>query len=356
MASNNGEEAGAGIVRRLILPGLFVIGLFIMLWVRRDVGTTTTDDQTLSGDALGTTWSVRVIGNADVSATVQQLREAVDGALKTVDDQMSTWRDDSELSALNDQPVGIPLKIGHDLAVVLNRAREISEATDGAFDVTVGPLVAAWGFGAGRSLTPPADAELDALRKRLGYQHVVVKGLEATRRADVRIDLSAIAKGYAVDLIGKQLRALGFEAFMVEVGGEILTAGTKGDGSDWRLGIERPEKDVAARVAAQVITVRGLALATSGDYRQFREISGRMLSHTIDPRTGRPTDSAVTSVSVVTTDCTTADAWATALMVLGPSGLARAETAGLAVLMLVRNPDGSTTTHETESFASLRVR
>ncbi|MFT5431301.1 MAG: thiamine biosynthesis lipoprotein [Myxococcota bacterium] len=354
MAADNGEEAGAGIVRRLILPGLFVIGLFIMLWVRRDDGTA--NDHSLTGSALGTTWSVRVVGNADVSATVEQLRDAIDGALKTVDDQMSTWRDDSQLSALNRQPIDVPLAIGSDLATVLTRAREISKATDGAFDVTVGPLVAAWGFGAGKSATPPTDAALADLRKRLGYQYVVVAGRFATRTADVRIDLSAIAKGYAVDLIGKRLRTLGFDAFMVEVGGEILTSGSKGDGSAWRLGIERPEKELAARVAEQVIDVRGLALATSGDYRQFREVDGAVVSHTIDPRTGRPAAMAVTSVSVVARDCTTADAWATALMVLGPAALARAERAELAVLMLVRQSDGTTITHETESFAAIRVR
>jgi thiamine biosynthesis lipoprotein len=270
---------------------------------------------------------------------------------------MSTYRDDSELSRFNRFAANEPFPVAPETLEVFRIAREVSDLSGGAFDVTVGPLVAAWGFGAtDRVPAPPSAAEITALRARVGFDRIEIDpgaGTLTKTRADVESDLSAIAKGYAVDQVAAALRELGHGNFLVEVGGEVRAGGRRLDGALWRVAIEKP--DSALRGIYEVVSLRDVALATSGDYRNYYEVGGRRISHTIDPRTARPIDHTLASVSVLHADAVHADALATALNVLGPeAGYALAEREGLAAYFLVRRDDEGFVSLETPAFARAR--
>jgi thiamine biosynthesis lipoprotein len=237
-------------------------------------------------------------------------------------------------------------------------ALDVGTRSEGAFDVTVGPLVERWGFGAHGAMTKlPTDTELDALRGRLGHDHLGFDPKAGTLRKDaaaLRVDLSAIAKGYGVDQAAAALREAGHTDFMVEVGGEIRTAGATEAGRAWRLAVEKPNP--TERAIYEVVELRDRAMATSGDYRNFTEVGGKRYSHTIDPTTGRPVTHRLASVSVVAPTCAEADAMATALNVLGPErGLALAEREGLPALFLVGTPDDLEAL-ATDAWVQLRVQ
>ena len=348
------SDPGSGVgLRRFFFPALFVAALFSTLWLRGAPISSSNDvvsesnEWSLGGHALGTTWSVK--GWGGIPNTVE-LRQALEKVLDGVDASMSTWRKDSELSRMNRSGL-TPVPVSKQLLSVLTAAEQVSKATNGAFDVTVGPLVAAWGFGAKRTEVPPDAAELAPLRARVGYTLLSIDATKSTvtrARDDVSIDLSAIAKGYAVDRMGDVLRAAGLTHWMVEVGGEVLVAGLNAESQSWKLGIEEPT--AGGRSVALAIALTDGALATSGDYRQFRLVDGKMVSHTIDPRTGAPVSHGPASVSVIANDCMSADAWATALMVLGPEGLPLATDMGLGVLILERQPDKSIKQHMNAAF------
>ena len=224
----------------------------------------------------------------------------------------------------------------------------------GGDEIAVGPLVAAWGFGAGARAPGhgPAGAELAALRERIGFGLLEIDlsaGTARKQHPQLVCDLSAIAKGFAVDEVAHALSQLGWTDFLVEVGGEVRAAGERPEGGAWRVGIERP--DEASRAVQGVVVLRDAAMATSGDYRSFYEVEGRRLSHLVDPRTGRPITHQLASVSVVHPEAILADAWATALAVLGPeAGLARAEAEGIEAYFLVRADGDAFVARRTPGF------
>ena len=224
---------------------------------------------------------------------------------------------------------------------MVRAAQEISERTGGAYDVTVGPLVNAWGFGAEESRPDLGGEEIAALLERVGFEQLELDAEERTlrrRRADLYVDLSSIAKGYAVDLVAEALAAEGLGDVWVEVGGEVRAAGRNAEGRAWRLGIERPRLEPGA--LQRILPLADAAVATSGDYRNYRERDGVRFSHIIDPRSGWPIRHRLASVSVVHERCTVADGLATALLVLGPDeGWEMALADDLAVLFLVRDGD-----------------
>jgi len=297
---------------------------------------------------MGTDFTVRIRG---LSIEEQQAAaDAVRVALDDVDDRMSTWKSDSELSRLNRARVGEAVPLSPPLRDVLRVAREVHDASGGAFDVTVGPAVDAWGFGPSDPEAPPSEPEVAQLMERIGMDLLVVTGDTASRtRADLSVDLSAVAKGYAVDRVLAALADLGHHASMVEVGGEIRVGG--GD-QPWRIAIERP--DPRRRQVARVLSLQDISLATSGDYRNVRRTGDGWVSHTIDPRTARPVTHGLASVSVLAVDCARADAWATALNVLGPKeGLALARELELAALLTWRDVDGGMVSAETPAFTHL---
>jgi thiamine biosynthesis lipoprotein len=293
---------------------------------------------------MGTTYSVKVVADALDGEERQRIAAVIEETLAEVNRLMSTYDPDSELSRLNRHRSSEPFPVSPPTLEVLRVAQSVSELSGGAFDVTVGPLVAAWGFGAdGREVSRPTPGELEQLRERVGYELVsidVASSSVSKANPDTVCDLSAVAKGYAVDRVAAALLALGFANFLVEVGGEVKVRGENEAGAPWRLGIEAP--DQAPHRVQRAIELRDAAMATSGDYRSFYLQDGARVSHIIDPRSGRPIDHNLAAVSVIHEDAVYADALATALLVLGPeAGYALAEREGLAAYFIVREADAA---------------
>lgn len=309
------------------------------------------------GDTMGTRYGVKLAGGFD-EARAAALRAAVHAALDGVDRRMSAYRADSELSAFNRAPAAVPFALSAELYAVLDAAQAVSRQSDGAFDVTVAPLVDTWGFGPpqGRATrSVPPLARVQAQRPAVGYRALRLD--EATRsatklREGLRADLGGIAKGYGVDLAARALEAEGVHGYMIEAGGEVRVRGRHADGRPWRIGIERP--DAWPPRAHYVVALAGGAMATSGDYRIYFEQDGKRYSHEIDPASGFPIDHRLASVTVVAGDCMTADALATALIVLGPErGWALAQAQGLAAYFIERAAEGRFTDRATPAFAAL---
>lgn len=295
-----------------------------------------------SGKIFGTTYHVKAHGVGPDGPDQARFEALVAEALASVDADMSTYKADSELSQFNRLGPGSAFEFGAQTTAVLRVSDAVVTASDGAFDPTVGPLVRAWGFGPDER--PSAPPNVDALRRRVGWSKLELEldgahGRVTKTLAGQEIDLSAVAKGYGVDRVAEALTAAGVPHYMVEVGGEVRTAGHNPDGQAWRIGIERP--DAGVRAIEAVVALSDRALATSGDYRNYYEVDGRRVSHTIDPRTGAPIEHRLASVSVVAPTCAEADAWATALNVLGPdAGAATARARRLEFMMIVRTTDG----------------
>ncbi len=295
----------------------------------------------LSGPTMGTAYRVSLAEQLSASET-ETLRVGVEAALARVDALMSTYRSESELSRFNASAAGEWIGITADTASVIAEAQRTGSVSGGAFDATVGPLVDLWGFGPRHGAGVPSDeaiADASALTGSEAFRFDSAQGAIRKFRDGLRVDLSGVAKGYAVDLVAAHLDAVGLDSYLIDVGGELEARGRKKDGSLWRIGIERPLS--GRRQVQRVVVVDGGAVATSGDYRNFFEREGRRFSHTIDPRTGRPVEHALASVSVMAERAMTADALSTAMMVLGPDeGLALAERLDLPALFLLRGQDG----------------
>ncbi|MFK7818815.1 MAG: FAD:protein FMN transferase [Planctomycetaceae bacterium] len=292
----------------------------------------------LTGECMGTTWSVTINGPVPEKA-----RERIQAELDLVDKLMSTWREDSEISRFNTSESTDWFDVSPATAHVISAAQDISDKTKGAFDITVSPLIALWNFdkNTGRAVIPP-DEDIAACQKKVGWKLLSVRLEPPALRKSVptlSINLSSIAKGYAVDRVADALGQLGLEGFLVEVGGEVRAAGLSPRGKPWAVGLEEPND--TAREVRESVSLRDQAMATSGDYRNFYIVDGKRYSHTIDPRTGRPIEHGLASVSVLSEACMQADAWATAISVMGPkAGRKAASDFGLATRLVVRNPRG----------------
>lgn len=289
----------------------------------------------ITGQTMGTTYSVKWVETDNVAA--EDLKAAVDERLVAINRMMSTYDPESELSRFNTSNTTDWFDVSPQTATVVAKALEVARLSDGAFDPTVGRLVRMWSFGSGdRSYAPPPDEELQTALEHVGYRKIEVRtDPPALRKTDpqAELDLSAIAKGFGVDAVSGLLTDRGLINHLVEIGGEVRAQGTK-NGQAWRLGIERPTQQRSGLAAT--VALHDQSLATSGDYRNFFVRDGRRYSHTIDPRTGRPVEHSLASVSIVTDDCMSADAWATTLMVLGPEkGLQLADQQKLAAYLLI---------------------
>lgn len=296
----------------------------------------------ISGPVFGTEYHINVVMEDD-QPRLQALSTGIEAVLEQVDASMSTWREDSELSRfnrLNDQTRWS--EISPALHEVLTKSQQISELTDGAFDVTIGPVVNLWGFGPeARPEEVPGDEQLGSVLAATGYENLELRAEPPAVRAEPGqyLDLSAIAKGYAVDAVARFLTSEELEAFLVEIGGEVRAQGRKPDGEVWRLAIEEPVSD--RRQVNRVVAIGDRAMATSGDYRNYYESEGRRFSHTIDPDDGRPIDHRLASVTVIADDCMTADALATAFNVMGPEkAKALATRENIAAYFIVRGDNG----------------
>lgn len=299
------------------------------------------DVVTLQGETMGTSWSLRYVSPTDISRDhVQPLVQARLGALVG---EMSTWDSGSDLCRYNAAAAGTWCALPQDFFTVLSAALALAAQTEGAYDPTAGELVNLWGFGPqGSVAAPPSSTALAEVRARTGWQRVRLDAStwSALQPGGVQLDLSAIAKGFAVDAVSDALNTLGIAHHLVEIGGELRGQGLKPDGQPWWVQLEVPSA-TGLPLPEMVVALHGLGLATSGDYRQGFTHQGQHYSHTLDPRSGAPVQHDLAAVSVLHSEAMQADALATALMVLGlPAGLAYAERRGIAARFVQRTRSG----------------
>jgi thiamine biosynthesis lipoprotein len=320
------------------------------------IGSAAANELLLSGATMGTTYHVKVAA-AESGKGTNSLQARIDQRLEQLNQSMSTYRFDSEISRFNRlKSIDTRFEISDDFLAVMLAGDAVYRLTDGAWDGTVSPLVNLWGFGpSGRiDKVPSRQAIADALRN-VGFDQIEVsaKGFLKKHQPEVTIDLASIAKGYGVDQIAELLEAAGFKNYLVEIGGEVYASGRREDGRNWRVGINQPAKAAAPDAVYAALELQDQAMATSGDYRNFEEIDGRAYSHIIDPHSGYPVGHGVVSTSVVAPNCTLADGLATALMVMGPDkgiGLLN-RLDGVEGLIIVRKPDGSFENHWSNGLA-----
>jgi thiamine biosynthesis lipoprotein len=307
-------------------------------WRGRKPNNLSEPPRLLQGSTMGTTYTIRYQPKLG-GPLLADMQRLIDDELLRVNQQMSTYLKESEISRFNDLKSTDWFPVSAETAKVVDLSLQISTISNGAFDVTVGRLVNLWGFGPDKTRkTIPPDAEIVAAKAAMGFKNLSVKfDPPALRKSnpELQVDLSAIAKGHGVDRVAALFLTHGISNYFVEIGGEIFASGTRPDGQPWQVGIEAP---IAYKQSIQtVIGLSGAAMATSGDYRNFFEVDNQRFSHTIDPNTGRPVTHQLASASVVAENCALADAIATCMMVLGPEqGLELAEAENWAVLLMQR--------------------
>ena len=291
---------------------------------------------------MGTTYHVVVIGkNSSLSSS--ELQAQVENVFADVNSKMSNWDPDSEISRFNKSKTSDAVKISDDVLTVLTAAIDVHNQSDGKFDITLSPLIEHWGFGTRKPETPlPSDNEIAEAMQWVGQSSMLtINDADRTvtkQNPMVQINLSALAKGFGIDAAAEKLSGLGFDNYLVEVGGDLRTAGTNERGEAWRVGIEKPEPGL--REVKKIVSINGLGMATSGDYRNFIQTNGKRYSHIIDPSSGRPITHLTTSVTVLAQSAMLADAWATALLAIGSKqGIQIADKNNVAAYFISRNPD-----------------
>ena len=297
---------------------------------------------TLSGSTMGTYFRVTV-ASLPSSFEEEELITEIEELLDKINAQMSTYISDSELSRFNDYQNTDWFPVSFETALVITEGLEIHKLTEGAFDITVGPLVNLWGFGPTRGKEEvPSQKKIIGAQKKVGSHHLKSRlSPPALKKeiVDLYVDLSGIAKGFGVDHIANYLETRGIINYIVDIGGEMKTKGIKNDGSRWKIAIESPIVD--KKEIYKVINLKDQAIATSGDYRNYFEKNGKRYSHEINSRTGRPIQHRLASVTVLDSTCMRADALATALIVLGPQeGYQLAERENIAALFIIKGDDG----------------
>lgn len=293
-----------------------------------------------TGQTMGTFYSVVVVEHPGVPAPAD-LKALVEDALVPVNERLSNWSPTSEVSRFNAHQGTDPVPISRELREVMAVAGEVHARSSGQFDVTLAPLIELWGFGA-QGPGPgqvPTHGQIQEALGAVGQERWLELSIDGStlrkRRVDTTVYLAALAKGYGIDAVAEALRTAGWGDFMVEIGGDLYAAGTNGVGQAWRIGVERP--DAVRRTVYQIVEASDLAMATSGDYRNYFEDNGVRYSHIIDAQTGRPVTHRTASVTVLAATATRADAWATALLALGRErGLPVADRWGLAALFITR--------------------
>lgn len=296
----------------------------------------------LAGNTMGTTYDIKLVAPPE-SWAKDELQQQIDETLERVENLASTYRKHSELTIFNASQSTDWTAVSAELCNVIERALQISQLTDGAFDITVGPLVNLWGFGPeGDIQQPPAEEEIATALSRVGYERLQTDcSAPALRKdnSDLYVDLSGWAKGYAVDELATLLDAASVTDYLIEVGGELRMLGHNAEGLRWAVAIEKPL--ASSREPQTILRVTDTGVASSGDYRNYFEFEGTRYSHTIDARTGRPVSHALAAVTVIERSAAFADGMATALLVLGPkSGPELAEKLNLAAYFLVRGTSG----------------
>ncbi len=289
-----------------------------------------------NGQTMGTRYSAIIM--SEDARRLDGLEQALFEAVDRVDQQMSTWKPESDLMKLNRTAAGVWANLPEELFRVLEEAIAINRASSGLFDPAVGDIVDAWGFGA-----PSREPDAQMIRAQLGQKRAPTHELlefdpaqmAVRKKAQMKLDLCGIAKGYGVDAMAKVLDDFGIESGLVGIDGDMRAVGAKLDGTPWNVALEKP--NYSMREAQGMVELQDAAIATSGDYRHWVRIGNQSFSHTMDPRCGGPLQNDVASVSVISDSCMTADAWATALMVMGAdAGLHVAQAKGINALFLLR--------------------
>ncbi|GLX79621.1 thiamin biosynthesis lipoprotein ApbE [Thalassotalea insulae] len=280
-------------------------------------------------------------GSVDIDKQSVDMHQGVEAILKQLNQDMSTWIPDSELSKFNSATTLEPVEISEGLRRVVAESIRLGHLSGGKLDVTVGPLVNLWGFGPeSRPEKQPTDEEITQAKARVGIDHLtLVENKMSKAIPELYVDLSTIAKGYAVDLVAEYLEQQGFNDYLVEIGGELRAKGFKHTGELWVVAIEKPISE--ERAVQQYIVPKDNAVATSGDYRKYFEENGQRFSHIIDPHTGKPIDHKLVSATVIHPSSMTADGLSTALMLMGEQkALAFAEQNELAAYLIIKTDDG----------------
>ncbi|MFM7056577.1 MAG: FAD:protein FMN transferase [Planctomycetota bacterium] len=301
----------------------------------------------ISGKTMGSYYAITI--DEPGGADAVRLQRDIEQLLSDLNRQMSTWDDSSQISQFNRLRSTDWFPVGRELADVTTEALRLHQLTDGALDITLAPLIEAWGFGRSRRPRVPPDAEISKALADMGPQHLEVRQDPPAirkQRPALQISVNALAPGYAADCISRLLNARGLKSHVVDVGGENLAGAAKRSGDPWRIGVESPLGGLQ-----RVLPLTHMAAATSGDYRNFREINGRRYSHVLNPRTGHPVEDPPAAVCVLHPSCMTADGLCTALMVLGPdAGLRLAAQVGFDVMFLDLDPDGKLIEHSSGRF------
>jgi len=282
----------------------------------------------LSGFTMGTTYNIKIIPEKDSILSTKLIKQNIDSVLISVNYQMSTYLFDSEITQFNNHESTTSFTVSNDFSLVVERALHWSKLTDGAFDITIVPLLYLWGFGPGQASELgdifPEEHAVQKRRTHVGYEKLTTNKYYLQKKDPfIKIDLNAIAKGFGVDAVYSFLESIGMNNIMVEIGGEVRTKGENRKNEPWMIAVETPDLESAgSKTISWALPLESKAMATSGDYRNYYEIDGIRYSHEIDPRTGYPAQTGVASATVVATNCMDADALATALIIMGPeSGL-----------------------------------
>ncbi|RXJ72962.1 FAD:protein FMN transferase ApbE [Veronia nyctiphanis] len=294
----------------------------------------------LKGKTMGTYYSVKFTDDGSLPKA-EEIQAEIDKRLELVNDQMSTYRKSSELSQFNQSRETAPFTVSADTAKVVAEAMRLNKVTQGALDVTVGPLVNLWGFGPeGRPDRVPSEEQIAERRAISGIEHLSVNGNTLTKYIpELYVDLSSIAKGFGVDVVADYLASLGAHNYLVEIGGELQLKGVNQEGQPWKIAIEKPT--VGLQSVQEIIAPGDMAMATSGSYRNYFEENGVRYSHAIDPRTANPINHRLVSVTVLDKSCMTADGLSTGFMVLGAEkALELANKENIAAFFIVKTDDG----------------
>lgn len=286
---------------------------------------------------MGTSYQITIAMDSDKK---EALQSSIDKKLAQINQLMSTYIEDSELSVFNQTKTKNCLELSEETIYVIKSANEVSKKTAGKFDITLAPLIEIWGFDKKQTNNKiPEQKAIQKLLSQIGYQKIQIQShCIAKQNPSLSVNLSAIAKGYAVDQIAEIISRNGYSNYLVEIGGEIANSGVNARGLPWRIAIESAATD--KRSLQRSISPKGMGIATSGDYRNYFEKDGQRFSHTIDPTTGYPINHRLASVTVLHKETMLADAFATAMMVMGPeASLKFANKNQLAIFMLVKNGD-----------------
>ena len=343
-----------------VIPGLLIFIAGVLAGCSGQTGISY-PESSISGSTMGTTYHIKMVDTLISESQIRATQLRVDSLLLAINQSMSTYIPTSEISRFNQSTeINSPMKISPQLAVVLKSSLDIGHRSGGAFDITVMPLVNFYGFGFKKAAAHlPTTHELDSLKRFVGMQHLMFTDSTISKDTpELSLDLSAIAKGFGVDAVSDFLAASGFENTMVEIGGEVVCCGYNKNGKSWQIGIDRPYfGEKPGEILQHVVALSNYAIATSGDYRNYRDVDGTRISHTIDPRTGKPISHQLASVSILAKTCMLADGTATAVMVMGDvEGLKWLEaTPEIEGLLIVRLSDGSFREFLTSGFNQFLV-